>query len=210
MRAKELLTERYRNALNQPKELLNERFFNAFSHRDKVKYSQEIWDMLQRSYKPIGGIHGNGFKDIEDMIKSNHMFKVGLQHGKPVMVTVYKNKDGGRKKVAMGTDGSARGKEIAINSLSSELNTGRAYGEFSGPVFGAAKKLYPPEILTSFLVPATEVSEMIGKEISIGAGPDMKTMGENDPYSQFYYQRDLGGEMHTKVAYGDPKTKARF
>ena len=51
---------------------------------------------------------------------------------------------------------------------------------------------------------------MIKKDITIGPGPDMKVGGENDPYSQFYYQRDIGGEMHTKLAYGDPKTKARF
>ena len=191
-------------------ELLTERYFNAFKTNDKAKYAQEIWDMLQRSYAPIGGIHGDGFNNIEDMIQSNHMFKVGLSSGKPVMVAVYKNKNGGRKKVALGTDGSREGIMIARDSLRAEFNTGRTYGEMSGPVFGALKKMFPPEVLTTMLVPASEVSAMIKKDITIGPGPDMKVGGENDPYGPFYYQRDIGGEMHTKLAYGDPKTKARF
>lgn len=190
-------------------ELLTERYFNAFKPADKAKYAQEIWDMLQRSYKAIGGIHGKGFNDIEDMIKSNYMFKVGMSGGKPVMVSVYRSKDGSRKKVALGTDGSKPGIIMARDSLAAELNTGRAFGEFSGPVFGAVKKIFPPEVLTSFLIPATEVSAVIGKEITIGAGSDMKTGGENDPYQQYYYERKIGDEIHTKVAYGDP-TKARF
>jgi len=191
-------------------ELLNERYFNAFDQSDKAKYSQEIWDMLQRTYKSIGGIHGSGFNSIEDMVKSNHMIKVGMRNGKPVMASIYKNKKGGRKKVAMGTDGSSEGILMAKDSLRAELGTGRAYGEISGPVFGSVKKMYPPEVLTSFLVPATEVGAMLGKEISIGPGPDMKHSGENDPYKDYYYERKIGGEMHTKVAYGDPQNKARF
>jgi len=190
-------------------ELLTERYFNAFKPEDKTKYAQATWDMLQRSYAPIGGIHGNGFQDIDDMIKSNQMFKVGLSGGKPVMVSVYKNKDGGRKKVALGTDGSKEGILMARDSLAAELSTGRAFGEFSGAVFAAVKKMFPPEVLTTFLVPAKDVSAMINKEIIIGAGPDMKTSGENDPYNQFYYQRKIGGELHTKIAYGN-LTKARF
>ena len=190
-------------------ELVTERYFNAFKTDDKIKYSQEIWDMLQRSYKPVGGIKGNGFHDVNDMVQSNHMFKVGMSGGKPVMVAIYKDKTGGRKKVALGTDGSKEGIIMARDSLAAELSTGRAFGEFSGPVFGAVKKMFPPEVLTTFLVPAKDVSAMINKEISIGPGSDMKTSGENDPYNQFYYQREIGGELHTKVAYGD-LTKARF
>jgi len=192
------------------RELLTERYFNAFKPEDKKKYAQEIWDMLQRSYAPIGGIHGSGFNSIDDMVNANHMIKVGIRNGKPVMAAIYKNKDGARKKVAMGTDGSDEGIALARDSLKAEFTTGRAYGEISGPVMGAVKKMIAPEILSTFLVPASEVSAMINKEITPGAGPDMRTMGENDPYNQFYYQRNIGGEMHTKVAYGDPTNKARF
>jgi hypothetical protein len=190
-------------------EFLTERFFNAINTNDKTKYAQVIWDMIQRSYAEIGGIHGSGFNNIEDMINSNYMFKVGLSAGTPVMATIYKNKDGSRKKVAMGTDGSEEGLAMAKQTLKAELSTGRAYGEFSGAVFGAAKKLYPPDVLKPMLVPAANVAAMIGKRIEPGAGSDMRTTGANDPYEAYYYQRIIGGEMHTKVAYGDP-VAARF
>lgn len=192
------------------REILTERYFNAIELEDKKKYAKEIWDMLQRSYAPIGGVHGNGFHNIDDMVKSNHMFKVGIRNGKPVMAAIYKNKDGGRKKVALGTDGSDEGIALARDSLKAEFTTGRAFGEISGPVMGAVKKMIAPEVLLTFLVPASEVSAMIGKEITPGAGADMRTAGENDPYNPYYYQRRIGGEMHTKVAYGDPTNKARF
>ena len=192
-------------------EILTERFFNAFTPKDKMKYSQQAWDMIQRSYEPIGGFHGPGFSNMEDMIASNRMFKFGIYNGKPVMVAIYKDDDqGGRKKVAVGTDGSDAGVKLARNSIEAELHTGRAYGEFSGGPWGVAKKKFPPEVLTTFLVPASEVSELIQKEITPGAGADMRTQGENDPYNEYYYQREIQGHWHTKVAYGDKLNKARF
>jgi len=191
-------------------EFITERFFNAFSTEDKTKYAQDIYDMLQRSYKPIGGIAGKGFSSVEDMINSNYMFKVGLDNDKPVMVAVYADKgNGGRKKVALGTDGSKRGKEMAKNSLRAEFLTKRSFGEISGPAFASVKKQIPPEILTMLLIPPSKVSALIGKEVSIGPGDDLLT-DESDPYYRFYYHREIGGEIHTKVAYGDPTGASRF
>jgi len=184
-------------------EIITERYFNAFKTEDKQKYAQEIWDMIQRSYKAVDGIHGKGFNSVEDMVNSNYMFKVGMSNGKPVMVSIYKDK-GGRKKVAMGTDGSEEGLRLARNSLKAEFTTGRAFGEISGPVFGSVKKMIPPEVLKTFLIPATKVADLLGKRVEPGRGEDMRS-GPNDPYLPYYYQREIGGHMHTKVAYGEPK-----
>jgi len=130
-------------------EILTERYFNAIELEDKKKYASEVWDMLQRSYEAIGGIHGSGFNSIEDMVTANHMIKVGIKNGNPVMAAIYKNKDGGRKKVALGTDGSKEGINMARDSLKAEFTTGRAYGEISGPVMGAVKKMIAPEVLST-------------------------------------------------------------
>lgn len=112
--------------------------------------------------------------------------------------------------VALGTDGSQAGIDMTRGSLASEILTGRSFGEFSGSVFGAVKKMFPPEVLLLFLIPAAEVGEVISKEVTIGAGDDMRTTGDSDPYKDYYYQREIGGELHTKVAFGDPRKKARF
>ena len=188
-------------------EFLTERFFNAINTNDKTKYATIVWDMIQQSYAPIGGIRGSGFANIEDMIRYNYMWKVGLSNSTPVMVTIYKKSSHGsyndlRKMVAMGTNGSKEGIEMAKQVLKADLSTGRAFGEFSGSVFGAAKKLYPPEVLTTMLIPAVDVAHILQKKIIIGAGTDMRTSGANDPYEPYYYQREIGNKMHTKVAYG--------
>lgn len=188
---------------------ITEKYFNAFELEDKVKYAQEIWDMLQKSYAPIGGIRGAGFNSVSDMVHSNHMFKVGLSGGRPVLVVIYKNKGGGRKLVALGTDSSKPGLLMAKETIKKEVLTGRSYGEFSGPIFGTLKKLLPPEVLTQFLIPAKDVGPILKKDYVVGKGDDMKS-APNDPYEEYYYQREIGGHMHTKVAYGDPKNTARF
>lgn len=183
---------------------LTETYLNAFSTEDKSKYAKEIWDMLQQSYKKIGGIQGKGFTSIPDMIRSNAMFKIGMRDGKPRMVTVYKDKNG-RKRVAMGTDGTEEGKWFAINILRDEMLQQRSYGEFSGQSFGATRKQIPDDVLVTFLVPATEVAAKLGKQIQIGAGDDIIEI-PNDPYTEFYYQRKIGDEIHTKLMYGDPSS----
>ena len=189
-------------------EILTERYVNAFKTDEKQKYAQIAWDMLQRSYESIGGIKGSGFESPESMVKSNYMFKIGMDSGTPVSVSVYKNKGGARKMVALGTDGSMSGVDMARDTLKSMLKTGRAFGEFSGPVFGSVKKMIPPDVLTTMLVPANEVAGLLNKEITIGPGPDMKMQGTEDPYAPYYYQREIGGELHTKIAYGDPQASA--
>jgi len=181
---------------------LTESYVNVFSTEDKSKYAKQIWDMLQRSYEKIGGIHGKGFADIPDMIASNAMFKIGMRGGVPRMVVVYKD-SGGRKRVAMGTDGSKEGKWFALNVLRDELLTQRSFGEFSGASFGATRKMIPDDVLVQLLVPAEEVAAKLGKEVSVGAGDDIRSI-PNDPFTEFYYQRKIGSEYHTKLMYGDP------
>ena len=91
------------------KTYLNEGFVNLI-HDDpkKSQYVDAVWDMLQTSYAKIGGIKGNGFQSKEAMM-SLPFWKVGTVKGKPVAVTIYKDKSG-RKAVASGTDGSDEGK----------------------------------------------------------------------------------------------------
>jgi hypothetical protein len=53
-------------------EFLQERFLNYFE-RDAQKKNEvvdEVWNILQVSYKPIGGIKGKGFQSKEDMMKN--------------------------------------------------------------------------------------------------------------------------------------------
>jgi hypothetical protein len=135
-------------------EFLNERFLNVFSDSEKQPFVDDVWEIIQKSYAKIGGIHGSGFKSKEDMIKSIPMWKVVRKNGVIVAVALYKDKEG-RKRVAVGTNGTEEGKasirEIAENDFK------RAYFEVSGPSFGSLRKSLGVDFLKKFAKTRTEV-----------------------------------------------------
>ena len=112
------------------KKYLTETIDNYFDYNEKQKYSQQVWDIIQRSYAPIGGIHGNGFKSIDDMIKNIPMWKIFRRGDTVKVIMLYKSKQG-RKRVALGTDGSKEAKEMLAKMLIDEYRTKRTFGEVS-------------------------------------------------------------------------------
>jgi hypothetical protein len=91
-------------------DFLVEHVENLSSSEAKEKYVDEVWQILQDSYKYCGGIHGSGFKSKQDMIDNVPFWKLQKKGGKIVACVMYKDK-GGRKMVALGSDGSAEGKK---------------------------------------------------------------------------------------------------
>lgn len=55
---------------------LTEKFHNLFSAEQKEQYADQVWDILNQSYKPIGGLRG--IESKEDMIQSVPMWKVAV------------------------------------------------------------------------------------------------------------------------------------
>ena len=87
-------------------QLLSERFINLIGDDErKEDYRDQVWNLLQTSYKPIGGIKGTGFKSPDDMVKNIPFWKMAVKDGKVEAVIMYRDK-GGRKSVAMGSTGS--------------------------------------------------------------------------------------------------------
>ena len=58
------------------KEYLEEGYKNLFTDSQKRKYAEEAYAQLQKSYEKIGGIHGSGFKDVEDFIANIAFWKL--------------------------------------------------------------------------------------------------------------------------------------
>jgi len=192
------------------KTFLNEGFVNLI-HDDPKKsdYVDAVWDMIQKSYAPIGGIKGNGFQSKEAMMQLP-FWKVGTVKGKPVAVTIYKDK-GGRKAVASATDGSDEGKARIKNMMAAELK--RSYGEKSKAALGTALKVTPPDVIKQFLILPKDVQALDPKDkiIPIKGVPkkdwpaDAKTTMEKYPYLIDYgYLRDFSGTLLFKVMMGTP------
>lgn len=197
------------------KTFLNEGFVNLIQDDPKKsQYVDAVWDMIQKSYAPIGGIKSNGFQSKEAMM-TLPFWKVGTVKGKPVAVTIYKDK-GGRKSVASATDGSDEGKARIKNMMAAELK--RSYGEKSKAALGTALKVTPPDVIKQFLILPKDVQALDPKDkiIPIKGMPkkdwpaDAKTTLEKYPYLIDYgYLRDFGGTMLFKVMMGTPGKKVK-
>ena len=191
------------------KRFLNEGFVNLINDNPKKSdYIDAVWDMIQKSYAPIGGIKSRGFDSKESMMKIP-FWKIGTVNGKPVAVTFYKDKNG-RKSVASGTDGSDDGKKRIVDMMKNELK--RSYGEKSKASLGLMLNIVPPDVIKQFLIPPKEVAKLSGGDEIIpvkgykGELPkDAKMTLEKHPHLKDYgYLRDFGGTMMFKVMLGTP------
>lgn len=179
-------------------QFLNERFVNAFSTEEKTPLADEVWDIIQKSYAKIGGIHGSGFKNKQNMIDAIPMWKAVRKNGKIVAVALYKDKEG-RKRVAVGTDGSEDGKKGIFEIAKHDFT--RAYFEVSGPSFGSLKRELGIEFLKQY-VKSVEEAEYISGE-KFGPPDESDKMFTGTPELQKYmYSRDIGGTAHTKIMFG--------
>lgn len=174
---------------------INEAYVNTQDKAVKLEYADAVWDILQYSYSKIGGIRGSGFTSKEDMVNNIDYWKIYKSNGIPCAVMLYKVKDKIkgqllRKLVAVGTDGSEKGKAEIRKMMYAEIAHSRAIGEVSGAPLHIYNKLFNnfEGEYANFLVPAEEVSKYLGKEV--------------EPTGKFTYIRKIGGEREEKVMYG--------
>lgn len=192
-----------------------ERFVNAIGTRDletKKKYQKQVWDLLQYSYKAIGGIKGNGFES-PDAILNLPMWKMVVNQGKVEAVVIYKDK-GGRKSVAIGCTGSDYAKKHVANIMKAELS--RSYGEKSKAALGSMMKTVPWDALEPFVQTPDTVAKMNKRDVITPVAkvkdlPDDAKMTLNKyPHLRKYgYMRDISGTPTFKVMFGSPGKSIR-
>lgn len=187
---------------------ITERFINLIGDDEKKRqYAAEVWDLLQNSYKAIGGIKGSGFKSKEDMIENIPFWKLATKNGKVVVVVMYKDK-GGRKSVAFGTDGSPESAPIVKDVVKSDLS--RSFGEKSKAMLGKALKEIPWDILKTFALTPEEAQRTLKKEVVPVKGLTKKQIPEDGQVTlakypeliDYAYLRDIGGKPTFKVMFG--------
>lgn len=195
-------------------DIITERYVNLFQgDTDKrEQYKAAVWDVLQKSYAAIGGIKGKGFSSPEDMMNLP-MWKLGIRDGKVRAVIMYKDK-GGRKSVAIGTDGSEEGGWFINDMFKNELS--RSYGEKSKAALGKMMKMFPFDVLEEFLVSPDRVAEMQPNDQIIAIKDVRKedwptdaqmTISKYPQLVDYGYLRDIGGNMVFKVMLGSPGKK---
>lgn len=163
---------------------LNEHFVTVFDHDDKMKYVDEVWDMLEQSYSKIGGTHSSKDEILEDGM----MWKLVRRNGKIDAAIIYKQKLG-RKAILAGCDGTPQGKQdlFSIIREDAKMEDRHAWVEVSGAPEYLYKKYghvpIPNEV-------AEEILAKMGKKID-QLNPD-----------GYHYTRKIGGDSYEKLMMG--------
>jgi len=163
------------------KQLLLERYVNLFGKDQIAPYIDDIWNILQKSYAPIGGFRTAASK--EDLLNKVDFAKLARKNGKIVAAAVYKDKHG-RKTVGIGFDGTEEGKAAVLRTYLEDVKQKRAWGEFSGKAEGVMLKY------GGIPIPNKYAAQILGKPIK-ELNPD-----------GYHYTREIGGENHEKIIIG--------
>ena len=169
------------NLLNQLllETLIQEKYINTLTKSDFQKYIDPVWDIMQRTYEPIGGF--GTAKTKEELLDKVDFAKLVQKDGKIIAAALYKGKDDNRKAIAKGSDGTLEGKNAVKKIYYDDIKMSRAWGEFSG----AAEKLMLKA--GGQMIPNKYVEKLIDKKVS----------SFND--DGYHYTRNIGGEDHEKV-----------
>ncbi len=164
--------------------LLVERYINLFGKEEISKYIDEIWDILQRTYKPFGGFKTASSK--EELLDKTDLAKLVRKDNKIVAVALYRDQRG-RKSIAKGSDGSLIGKESVKKIYQEDIKMNRSWGEFSEKA-----ELFLLRI-GGIPIPNTLAAELTNKEIL-----------SKDP-NGFHYTRLIQGKPIKKILIGQPQ-----
>lgn len=164
------------------KEFIIERVVNAFDEQEKLKYADQVWDVLQKSYAKLPGGFGTA-SSLEELIEKSGLWKIIVRSGHVTAVNVYRDQNG-RKSIASGTDGSIQGKLDYRMIKSADIKFNRAWGEVSDRAEALMAKLGAKPI------PAKLAPILTGKKI-LSYNPD-----------GVHYTRMIAGEPHEKIMYG--------
>lgn len=161
--------------------LVTERYLNLLQPSEKEQYVDIVWDMLDKSYKKIGGY--KGASSPEELIEKSSLWKLVRKNNKIVALAIYKD-ERGRKSIGVASDGTDEGKNALFDLWLEDLKFSRAWGEVSGAA--EAKKLglgYKP-------IPNKYAEEILGKDV-LSLNPD-----------GIHYTRLIGGIPYEKVIVG--------
>ncbi len=161
------------------RELLLETYVNLWGKEEITKYIDEIWEIMQFSYRNLEG----GFATAstkEELINKAHFAKLVRRNGKIVAAKLYSDKHG-RKGIATGSDGSELGKQAVYSMIREDMKLGRSWSEVSGS----------PERLALHYGGIPVPNELAEKFIN---KPILSREGDG-----YHYTRKIGDKVHTKM-----------
>jgi hypothetical protein len=185
-------------------DILVERFVNLLGDDpEKDKYVDVVWDMITKSYARIGGIQGKGFSTKEDLINNIPFWKLVRKDGDIVAGAFYRDK-AGRKRVAVATNGTDTGKVALASIMANDFD--RAYFEVSDPSLGFMIKQVGLDFVQGYARSVEQAQQISGDELQAPPADDPHVV-KYPSLANNFYQRDIGGHMHTKIMLGTTGNK---
>ena len=185
-------------------DILVERFVNLLGDDpEKDKYVDVVWDMITKSYARIGGIQGKGFNTKEDLINNIPFWKLVRKDGDIVAGAFYRDKEG-RKRVAVATNGTDTGKVALASIMANDFD--RAYFEVSDPSLGFMIKQVGLDFVQRYALSVEQAQQISGDELQAPPADDPHVV-KYPSLANNFYQRDIGGHMHTKIMLGTTGNK---
>ena len=180
--------------------MLLEHYITLFNDNDddyvkKEQYLDEVWVILQKSYKNIGGIASMSSPD--DLLSDKLIWKLVIRGGKVIACNIYKGSGNSRKLVAGGTDGSPEGKEDFYKMCREEVKRleRNSWGEVSGAMEG----------VFLFKLGATPIPADVARNVLKDRGKDILSVSNDG----FHYTRKIGGKSYEKIMFGNVPEKYR-
>jgi hypothetical protein len=166
--------------------LLVERYITLIAPDQKEKYKDVVWDILQKSYKDIGGFWTH--KNPEELIQLTSVWKLAKKNGEIVAAAVYRDKFG-RKCVGLGSNGTFIGIEALMGIMAEDQNPKlrRAWIEISPRLERMWKKIG-------------------GNRLNTNVIKALMRSADISPVDEYRYERHIAGvEPQVKSAWGWPQ-----
>jgi hypothetical protein len=163
------------------KELLIERIVNLFKADEKQKYADEVWDVLQQSYAPIGGFGTSA--TVDELIEKSGLWKLVVRNGNISALEIYRDQFG-RKGIGLGTNGTYQGKKDLRMIIKDSIKYKRSWAEVSGKPEYIYKKYGGIPISATY-------AELLTKHPIISINDD-----------GYHYTRLIYGVPKEKIIYG--------
>lgn len=185
--------------------LLQESYHNFLPNDTEKKnaHKQEVFDLVSKAYESQGGIHGNGFRSPDGMVKNIHMWKLHKKDGKVQAAALYKDKGTGegRKAVVFASTGTPESKKALAGIMVNDLKQKRSHVELSGKALSFHKKHLDLAPHLHTYEEAKVYHERNGDKVSRPDADDPEVLLHPELKDHFY-RREIGSELHTKVMLG--------
>lgn len=181
--------------------------FKNLSLNDKAEkeiWAARVWEILEKSYKAIGGLGGSGFNSEDDMVANIPFWKLRIKNGDEIVgVMLYKDK-AGRKVVAIGSNGKPDGRKAVLAMMKEDLS--RSWAELSKGALGAMMRIVPWRALEKSAIDPLKVQEMMPKKgvELVDDTFDNILLSKFPVLRPYAYTRTIGGKVEMKVAFGKP------